>query len=46
MKPLGFQISRKMSGLHLFLSSRNIGCKESDNLRVLVMPSVHSRDAD
>jgi len=35
-----------MSGLHLFLSSRNIGCKETDNLRMLVMPSVHSRETD
>lgn len=31
-----------MSGLHSFFWSRNIGCKTFDNLRVLVMSSVHS----
>ena len=46
MKPMGFKISWNMSGLHLFLSSRNIGCKETDNLRMLVMPSVRSRETD
>jgi hypothetical protein len=44
--PPRFHISSEMSELHSFFSSRNIGCKESDNLPMLVMSSVHSGEAD